>query len=185
MKVHFGTRVAGLGILLSIFPGSISGSEFGALLDAADIVLEHQDRMRGPALSSAIHDPKPWASYNHWACFDSRQVQVETSNIWLHNEWTPWPGLRFEIPGQILLFSPETDLPLEAATVAGAWREILQNSREVCIYAAFLQRFPAAKGAKRGTPESLWVLQKIKTENGSWSPPDTFDEDVDGEVVGQ
>ncbi len=178
MRTVFKARFWVFVTLLATTPLRMNGLEHDPLLDTSDLAREERDHLRGPALSSVLDDPNPWESYNQWMCFDSTQVQVETAEIDMDGGWVPWPQLRVEALGQTFLISPEVDLPVDAAKELEEWRRELRGSREVCLYAAFLEYSDSSPDSVADR-ESLWILQRLKTENGYWDVPQYGDDDDD------
>lgn len=145
---------------------SIKGYDRSDLLTADDLNQEATDRARGPALSSALDDPRPWATYNQWMCFNAAQARVESIQIRNSSAWKPWPQLEVHTLGQLFEFSPEIDLDLDTLSVIETWTGLAKATREICFYAAFLQYLDLEEN--NNLPTSLWVLEDIKTENGYW-----------------
>jgi len=150
----------GLGI-----SGPTKGLEGTDLLTKEDLAHEEADRVRGPALSSAIDDPNPWETYNQWMCFESSQVELESVGIKYDHEWSQMPQLAVTTLGQRFDISPDADQRFEADRVIETWRHLFDGSRDVCFFAAFLQYLDSDED---GRPRSLWILKSIKTGNGYW-----------------
>ncbi len=145
------------------------------LLSPEDLIHEKNDREQGPALSSATNDPKQWETYNQWMCFDTSQIQLDSIDIKSDANWRPWPQITVTTVGQRFNISPETDLNINTEETLKNWRALLNDSKEICLYAAFLQYLDEDE-----MPDSLWVLEDVKTENGYWHVNDSiFNEDSD------
>ncbi len=164
-------------ILLMSFPPLLNALEGSSLLNADDFLLEELDYQKGPALSSGIGDPKPWATYSRWMCFSADQVRLEQVQIKLDAGWVQWPQLKVDALGQSFDISPEVDQKLITEKVLNNWKNIIGSSREICFYAAFLQYLSSVEDE---IPESLWVLEKIKTENGYWHISEADGRDENG-----
>lgn len=159
------SRVAVLCIFFLGASPSIKGFESSRLLTTADFAAEENDRQQGPTLSSANADPNPWATYNQWMCFDTQHVQLEPVQIKFDTDWKPWPQITVTTSEHRFLISPETDLHLNTEELLAQWKKLFEGSREICIYSAFLQYVDEEDGI---SSDSLWVLEKLKTENGYW-----------------
>lgn len=162
------SRIVSFACLLAVFlisSAPIQGVENGGLLTKDDLSHELEDRDNGPALSSAIDDPNPWATYNQWMCFDASLIRIEKVGVKFDKSWKSWPQITIATAGQEFDFSPATDRDMNAATILKVWESLLENSREVCLYAAFLQYLDIDE---RKIPISLWVLEDVKAESGYW-----------------
>lgn len=162
--------------LASLVPASIKGLEEQGLLTLEDLSHEENDRQNGPALSSSPDDPNPWSSNNQWMCFDANQVQIDTIEIKPGTHWIPWPQISVVASGQQFDFSPETDLEINTEEVIEEWRSLFTQARGVCFYAAFLQYLDTEESQQ---PETLWVLEEFKTNNGYWHSTDATQKDPD------
>lgn len=147
----------------------IQGVEERNILSPRDLEQEKSDRQRGPALSSAVDDPNPWATFNQWMCFDAHQVEIKPIEIKI-DDWKPWPQFTVTTAGQKFDLSPETDLDLNTEQVLNEWEKLVLGSQEICFYAAFLQYID------EDISYSLWVLEDIKTQNGYWRVNDVISE---------
>ncbi len=169
MKPSRTAKFAKLGLLLFLaLPTLTKGVDEAPYLSAEDVAQEQTDRERGPALSSALADPNPWQTYNQWMCFDRDVVRSEEVQIKTDDEWKPWPQITVNALGQRFDFSPETDLPVHAPSLMSRWNGLLQETHWVCIYAAFLQYLEPEEPASK-EPYSLWIIERVKTEQGNWS----------------
>lgn len=154
-------------IFLIGVPSPIKGSDGSALLSTEDLAHEKTDRERGPALSSAINDPNPWATYNQWMCFDANQIEIETVEVKYHAEWEKTPQVVVTTtPGQRIELSLDSYETIDTENVIRDWRNLFRDSREICFFAAFLQYMDSDDAS---VVDSLWVLEELKTEKGYWS----------------
>ena len=164
-------NVSALGCVLIVFtiatPGL--GVEENGLLTPEDVSYEATDRENGPALSSSLDDSSSWASYNQWMCFDVSQIRIETSNVKFASGWKPWPQFSVETSGQRFVFSPETERELDASLISSSWKTLVSKTRNICLYAAFLQCLDRENMSES---ESLWILEGFKTESGYWRMAD-------------
>lgn len=159
-------------------PTQVSGLDGSRLLSVVDREYQRTDHLRGRALGSAADDPHPWETFNQWMCFDTVVVRMEQIQIKRDNTWEPWPQLIVKAMGQNFVISPSTELQIDPTAVQGRWERLLQGSREVCFYSAFLQYLTESE---HQPIESLWILNQMKTENGYWITPDFADSESIGE----
>lgn len=128
-------------------------------LDFNDFVLQQVDQSYGPALSSALDDPNPWVSYNEWNCFPPESVELTYSEIY-YDGWKKMPSLQARIEGRLLVFEPDADREVDVRLTLDQWNHLVSDSSLICTYAAFLQELDEKT--------DLFVLDRVKTERGSW-----------------
>lgn len=163
-------------VFLLGLPSPIKGSDGRALLSAEDLAYEKAERERGPALSSAIDDPNPWATYNQWMCFGANQIEIETVEVKYRTEWEKTPQIVVTTPGQRIELSLDPSEPMNAEGVIRDWRDLFRHSSEVCFFAAFLQYMDSDD---ESVVDSLWVLEQLKTESGYWRVADASQEQLE------
>lgn len=151
---------------LYFLPATTKSDEGSSILNVVDLALEKSDHKRGPALHGP-HDVNYWESYNQWMCFNPDQVQFESVGI-KYDVWKQMPQATVSALGQVFEVSPSADLKFDTPKVLDQWLALLNGSKQICLYAAFLQ----SMDSNEGRLDSLWILNRIKTENGTWTVDD-------------
>ena len=140
------------------------------LLSQDDLALE-QLESEGQSPISSAHDENPyWESFNEWTCFSTETVQLYCAEIDYGK--STLPTLRVtDADGKLTEFDldPEPDLNCEATL--DVWRTLLENQHSFCTYAAFLQNLSDDTNVdhREHTNHELWIVDKIKTNNGYWT----------------
>lgn len=120
------------------------------LLDESDFQFMRLDN-KEPALSIPEENFK---SYNQWQCFETQDVEVLLVDI-DYNKWHQVPSIAVGT----MAFDIDPDINWDKDKVLDHWNNLIQGSKSICIFAAFLQN---------NDNNSLWYIQKIKTQNGYW-----------------
>jgi hypothetical protein len=80
-----------------------------------------------------------------------------------------FPHLLASLPDHEREFAPDGDVELNTPHALKRWAKLLKGAASVCVYAALLQM----EESKKGEPAmEIWILQRIKTKNGSWKIDD-------------
>lgn len=142
--------------------------KYRVLLSKEDLELEKADRLNGPALQSALDSSEPWGSYNQWLCFSSQQVSVDVVETTYDDKIEQVPVLYASLPRYQfeITISSEIDNP---DRVVDKWRDLLDETSNICAYAAFLQNLGS---------RSLWIISKLKSEKGVWEESGSTTADV-------
>lgn len=169
--------------VLAVFPQSTISQDRDELLTEEDIALELSDREGTPALSAPLYEPEYWESYNQWMCFDRDSVELIRVEVESGKQVMILPMIIASLPGYFLEISIHGEGDEENEHTYNRWKQLFEGSRRICAYAAYLNDIEP----DGDTPGSTWIINKLKTENGSWTygeynePPRTTAE-VEGEI---
>jgi len=130
------------------------------ILSEADLAQEEIESTAHPALSAAYDEEPYWQSFNKWMCFPAEAVQTYCAEIDYGQSYLP----TFRVSDDKHHFY-EFDLDptpnLNCDETLSQWRELLENQRSFCVYAAYLQDLDDER--------ELWVVDTIKSSRGLWS----------------
>lgn len=146
------------------------------LLDSEDLEIRSTSR---PALSHRDGD-ESWVSYNKWQCFTASSLSL----FYAIHDFSEYggspsertPTFRFENDEEVIDFDFDNHgyFGGDSETIMSEWKDLLQRSPVVCIYAAYLQDI--APG------HAYWIVDELKSVSGYWNG--TVDEGADGESSG-
>ena len=131
---------------------------------------------RGPALHSWLDGRTPyWESYNQWLCFPVESVEVTCLNA-EYNGVVQVPTIHVVQAQHYFEISMDPDPKPDCAVITHRWRELLQDQREFCVYAAPLQEYDGVLPDSRAKDGSVWIINRVKTASGYWdfSSPDNW-----------
>ncbi len=147
-------------LLISSF--GLQGSSIFNLLSEEDIALQVHDSNRW-ALHSDYTQPKQWATYSEWLCFDVKNIEVEKSEIYYDNEWRALPYLIVSTPFHEYEFHISPIYEYNFEELNAKWHDLLIGAKSACFYTA---HFPQED--LNSDTYSNWVIFKLKTVNGYW-----------------
>jgi hypothetical protein len=153
-----------LGVAILI-PCNSQGFLYHGPLTKEDLAIQVTDRENGPVLSSSIEDPNRWESFNQWICFPSKDLKVLKVEIEYDGRTKSIPQIDGEKSGHLFQISLDGDMDGNFEHMFEKWRQIVRASREVCVYAAFLQEGPMIGQLT----SSLWIIDRIKGDGGQWT----------------
>lgn len=147
-------------VLISVvFP--IFANNFPCILNQYDLEMQNLDREEGAALFS---ENKSWITYNQWQCFNIDYISLNCTEYDYGKNQVPTiivnnPSFRYE-------FDLHVEDGFDCRETLVTWAELMNGSREVCIYASFM---PGVREVGYPSKWFLWYIQRIKTSNGYWS----------------
>jgi hypothetical protein len=97
--------------------------------------------------------------YNKWRCFSVADVEITEADV-DYNGWHKVPSINVKIKNVIKSFDLDPDVTWNNDSIINEWKTLIKDQRSVCIFGAFLQ--------KEENGNSLWYIQKIKTQKGYW-----------------
>jgi hypothetical protein len=163
-RIH-STRI-GWTALLALMNLSMQPTDPWRILTHRDFELEQRDRRRGPELSSPLGAYPAWQSYNEWRCMDSRDVNLECTDIDEGNLQVP--TLSVQDQGKFIEFSLDPEPDRDCAETLAEWSRVLEHSEAFCAYAAYLQELPTAED---GMPRELWITSGLRSLGSQWWDP--------------
>ncbi|MBC7712804.1 MAG: hypothetical protein H7177_05670 [Rhizobacter sp.] len=155
--------------LLLLFFSTTSFSvrdESYSLLSSDDFQMAELEN-ESPAIRIPIKTNQWINSYNKWFCFSRNEVSIETIEV-DYNGPKQIPALSISLDNhKNLMFELDHDESWNTPDIINSWESSLDASKNVCIYAAFMQDFEN---------ESTFYIEKIKFENQYWSRSQTIEE---------
>jgi hypothetical protein len=111
----------------------------------------------------AISIPETGEKYfNEWHCMDANEITITTVEI-DYDGIKDSPTLYANYNGKDVEYATDPDINWNVDLMMNHWHHIIKNSKEVCIFSAYLQE----------TPEGdLRYIERIKTERGVWDRND-------------
>ena len=166
MKIIFPIAIS---LLLASGTLSMTRVPYSEILTKEDYQMQLQAFVAHKPEMTAFEGETPyWESFNQWLCFPAKNIEVGCEETDDDGDTTQIPLLRVIQDGHYYEISMDPDPKPDCERVKRQWRELMQDERELCAYAAPLQELkpvPAESGAKDG---SLWIINCLKTGKGYW-----------------
>ena len=161
-----------LTILLTLLtiPNTIASQERDPLLSDEDILLQQTDSSVS-ALSSSLVDEIQWESPNQWMCFDTESIEITLAEVKSGSRNSHLPIINASLLGHRFEVSTEIESDEKNENTLSSWLSLLRGSRRTCIYAAYLQNTESPDDLTSSA--SIWIISKLKTENGYWNYEDS------------
>lgn len=137
-----------------------------SLLTSEDWELEDSDRARGPVMSSLPTAQKQWESFNQWKCFSTQNAQIVRVDVNYEGQIKRIPQIDIEFSDHLFQITLGGDTNDDLDSVESDWKNLIAETKEFCVYSAFLQKLPDVTNR---LTSSLWILERLKSRNGVWT----------------
>ena len=149
-----------------LIPGKLWSATSSKVLDNSDYLMELEDLKAGRSEISIPRDDGTFDRYyNHWLCFNQKDVSLNRIEIEYDGEKKFLPQLDIETPNLYYEISLEGDYGNDLEEAFSDWKYLLTDTPVVCVYAAYLQDLNEVNGKKN----QFLILSRLKTINGLWN----------------